>query len=426
MKKTILFIVLATLCLYLKANAQDDGIIKPLKVGDHMPNLKLNYFLSLSNKTIDTTTIKGKLIILDFWNTWCTSCIAYMPLIDSLQQEFKAKVQFIAVTNQTRNEVSEFLVRKNEEKMWKFRVPEITDDTTFSKYFIHRGVPYFVWIDAVGEVSAFTSGYRINERNIKSFLESRHIENAQAGTDIDPQKPLYTLPSLPKTNLTYYSVLFQGELEHVASFYIHSHDSLSIRLAFTNKPLSDIFHRLGAMAIPGFNYKQLLLDVKQPSKLFMPESIVDADEWVLDNLYSLDIIIPRSESAKLTSEFNSILNKYTPYIAKVKKRKIKVLKLVRTPNYNRQKRKEGEFLNQLNGISRTARNIPIRVFTGWINSEVKDIPMVIDDTGIKGAIDLQLPQGPITVPLLNEGLGKQFLKLIPATEDVTTLIITDK
>ncbi|MFD0793659.1 TlpA family protein disulfide reductase [Mucilaginibacter litoreus] len=48
-------------------------------------------------KAFHLSDLKGKIVFMNFWATWCPPCIAEMPSINSLRKEFKGKVVFIMV-----------------------------------------------------------------------------------------------------------------------------------------------------------------------------------------------------------------------------------------------------------------------------------------------------------------------------------------
>lgn len=70
-----------------------------------------NYDWKLTGlNTYDTnfSEFKGKVIFLNFWATWCPSCIAELPYIQEFYNDYHNKVEFVFITNDTREALDEF------------------------------------------------------------------------------------------------------------------------------------------------------------------------------------------------------------------------------------------------------------------------------------------------------------------------------
>jgi thiol-disulfide isomerase/thioredoxin len=67
----------------------------------------------LENGTFDFETQKGKVILVNFWATWCPPCVAEMPSMQELYNDYGDKVTFMFVTSDDREKVLAFLKRKN-------------------------------------------------------------------------------------------------------------------------------------------------------------------------------------------------------------------------------------------------------------------------------------------------------------------------
>lgn len=63
--------------------------------GDKAPNFALK---SVDGKTVKLSDYKGKIVIIDFWATWCPPCRKGIPDLISIQKEFKKDVVVIGVS----------------------------------------------------------------------------------------------------------------------------------------------------------------------------------------------------------------------------------------------------------------------------------------------------------------------------------------
>lgn len=112
--------------LELARNVHDTDYInrrsKGLMVGDKMPDMLLSDLGKVINypgaeKRI--SDFKGKLIVFDFWNTWCKSCIEDFPKMEKLQNELGEKIQIFLVNDvQTEEDVAA-------QTGIKFKTPEL-------------------------------------------------------------------------------------------------------------------------------------------------------------------------------------------------------------------------------------------------------------------------------------------------------------
>lgn len=61
---------------------------------------------------LDFKTTKGKVVFINFWATWCPPCIAEMPSIQKLYNDYADKVVFLMVTNDGFETVAKFKTKE--------------------------------------------------------------------------------------------------------------------------------------------------------------------------------------------------------------------------------------------------------------------------------------------------------------------------
>jgi len=69
--------------------------------------------IDLENRILDFEDQKGKVILVNFWATWCPPCVAEMPSMQELYNEYGDQVTFMFVTSDDRQKVKAFLERKD-------------------------------------------------------------------------------------------------------------------------------------------------------------------------------------------------------------------------------------------------------------------------------------------------------------------------
>ena len=178
MKKITLLSVMAGLCLYV--NAQQPKI-KPLTVGDTVPDILFGYLLNASQPTMNLYAFKGKNIIIDLWSRHCTACISAFPKMEKLQQQYASQLQVILANPHDggyKNEVMALLDGVKSRTGYYPALPISLNDTLLNYYFPHAGVPHYIWINKNLQIAAITGLGEVTERNIKQFLSGRPMNLA--------------------------------------------------------------------------------------------------------------------------------------------------------------------------------------------------------------------------------------------------------
>ncbi len=98
--------------------------------------------------------LTGKVVVLEFWATWCEPCTEQIPAVNLLAERFRGKpVVFIHATDESEADVREFL-KLNRMEGWV--APE-TPASVFKAFRVY-GRPHTVLIGRDGKVAGFPSG----------------------------------------------------------------------------------------------------------------------------------------------------------------------------------------------------------------------------------------------------------------------------
>ncbi len=82
-----------------------------LEVGQPAPAFKL---ADLNGNEVSLDQFKGKVVLLDFWATWCGPCRMSMPLLEKLQSQYTSDLALLAINlEEPRDLVAGYVKRQN-------------------------------------------------------------------------------------------------------------------------------------------------------------------------------------------------------------------------------------------------------------------------------------------------------------------------
>ncbi len=141
-------------------------------IGQTAPELDIEKFLQAPEGEKSLSALKGKVVVLEFWATWCAPCVAAIPHLNQLNEEFRDKqVQFISVTDEGEDVIAPFLKRQ-EMKSW---IGLDTDRSVFEAYGV-KGIPRTFLINQEGIIAASLHPAGLSSDMIEKVIAGEKIE----------------------------------------------------------------------------------------------------------------------------------------------------------------------------------------------------------------------------------------------------------
>nr|WP_321223322.1 TlpA disulfide reductase family protein [uncultured Psychroserpens sp.] len=132
-------------------------IVKP-SVIDASERLKLTSYdwtlQDINGNNFDFSSAEGKVIIINFWATWCPPCIAEMPSLDKLYKKYTSNddVVFLFVSNEETEVLYEFITHNN------YAFTAYQPLTEYPQEFNVSSIPRTFIISKTGEIVIDKSG----------------------------------------------------------------------------------------------------------------------------------------------------------------------------------------------------------------------------------------------------------------------------
>ena len=125
------------------------AIFSPSIIDSDVRKVLDNYKWQLENiegELFDYTSTQNKVVLINFWATWCPPCIAEMPSLEKLHKDYKDKIVFLFVSNEDNEKISKF-VEKNDYSFNVYRAK-----TEYPQEFDVRSIPRTFLIDKKGNI----------------------------------------------------------------------------------------------------------------------------------------------------------------------------------------------------------------------------------------------------------------------------------
>lgn len=165
--KLLLLAAALGLVLSLSPTAHPQDKSLPLAPGDVPPRLDLEAILQAPPKAKATwDKLRGNIIVLEFWATWCGPCRAALPHLNGLAERYKNKpVRFISITDEEEWRVRNFL-KVTPIKGWI----GLDRDRSAHKAYGVGMIPHTVLVDRDGKLAAVGQPSDVSEEVLDRML----------------------------------------------------------------------------------------------------------------------------------------------------------------------------------------------------------------------------------------------------------------
>ena len=127
--------------------------------------------VSDTKETLDFQSTKDKVVLINFWATWCPPCIAEMPSLQALYNDYNDKVIFLFVTNEDFETTKKFKIKK------KFDFKVYNSLTEVPKKITTSSIPRTFVINKKGNIVIDETGaVDWNSDTVRSQLDALLLE----------------------------------------------------------------------------------------------------------------------------------------------------------------------------------------------------------------------------------------------------------
>jgi uncharacterized protein (TIGR03435 family) len=235
----------------------------PSGVGSKAPPLAFHEVLQAPAGTLGTwDELKGKAVILEFWETWCGGCVDSIPHLNELAEEFETRpVEFISITDETDVDLVKRFLGRHPVKGW---IAFDAQEATFQNFGI-EGRPRTILIGRDGVIRGVTSPSSVTSEILEQLLAGRSLNLPEERT-----------PQLLGHESNAPQPLVQVLIRPAASAAVSGYSPGAIAGSE------------GRYEAYGFTLRHILSDAYN-----VPETRVDAPEWCRAAGYDLSVVTPQ-------------------------------------------------------------------------------------------------------------------------------------
>ena len=160
--------------LYLNEVMKAPELLPPISNDDETKKIDFSYntlqFENLENESFRIQDFKDKILFINIWATWCNPCLAEMPSMVELYENYKddERIEFLYLSREKMNVIKNFI--PNDENLQKLPLYKITSDDEF---FATKAIPTTFILNRQGVIVVEDVGSAYwNDRSVIEYLNN--------------------------------------------------------------------------------------------------------------------------------------------------------------------------------------------------------------------------------------------------------------
>ena len=150
-----------------KTGSTTAGLIPAPQAGFLAPDFTLE---TLDGESVTLSDYRGKVVLVNFWATWCPPCKAEMPAFEETYNDYANKDFVILAVNATQQDNLASITSFQAEYGLSFPIALDNDNTVYRAYQV-RSLPTSFFVDKEGVISEVVIGGPLAEALIRARIE---------------------------------------------------------------------------------------------------------------------------------------------------------------------------------------------------------------------------------------------------------------
>ncbi|MGA3132546.1 MAG: redoxin domain-containing protein [Terracidiphilus sp.] len=339
----------------------------------------------------DWARLKGKVVVLEFWATWCSPCVASLPHLNQLVESLDpAKFQFISIDDEDLKAVETFLTRK---KMSGW-VGVDTSGSVFTKYGV-KSRPTTVIVGGNGKIVAVTEIDSVSAADLQAVADGKNVAFKPVSEIVEASGP-----SRPGPERSLFAVsVSKASPDAKTAMIKHPPTGMDFLGQDADSLMTNVFNLFGN--------RYVLKDPLPEGRYDLRVNAVDVPQGVIDS------VVQQAVLAALHLQIQSKTLTKPAYILRATDASKKLL----SPSASTHKVKRGYWHDGFLLMNGTMDDLAYVLATGLENP-------VLNQTGIGGTYDARFTVAGGDVDSLNAVLKETLgLELVPGNQEMSITVL---